>query len=104
MSPKLGSTATRARRRTSTTRLVAVAAVFAAFLPGLVTADPGDVALGDAAALVGAPMLARLWTWWDRSGRWDVLDPLVIATAPVALPPWLGVIGRLVQLAALDQS
>jgi hypothetical protein len=81
-----------------------VAAVFAAFLPGLVTADPADVALGDAAVIVGVPLLARLWTCWDRSDRRDVLDPLVIATAPVALPLWLGVTGRLVQLADLNQN
>jgi hypothetical protein len=58
----------------------------------------------DVVSLVGAPLLARLWAWWDRSDRRDVLDPLVIATAPIALPLWLGVIGRLVQLIDLDQN
>ncbi len=39
-------------------------------------------------------------TWWDRTGRWDILDPLVIAGAPIWFVALPALAARLVLLGA----
>ena len=72
------------------------------FLLAWITGEPSDFGLAKAALLFTAPGLARLVTWRDRTGRWDVLDPLVIASAPVAVLSMLVVIGRFFEVEALS--
>jgi hypothetical protein len=71
------------------------ASLLAVFTPALITGEASDLRLGEGASLCTAPLLARLWTWRDRTGRWDVLDPLVIACAPFAVLSIVPLIGRL---------
>lgn len=68
------------------------------FLPAWITGDPWDFGVAKAALFFTAPGLARLVMWRDRTGRWDVLDPLVIASAPVAVPCIVVVIVRLFEV------
>jgi hypothetical protein len=72
------------------------------FLPAWITGEPSDFGLAKATLLFTSPGLARLVTWRDRTGRWDGLDPLVIASAPVAVGSIVVVIGRLFELGALS--
>jgi hypothetical protein len=68
------------------------------FAPAWITSDPADLDLALATLLLTAPVVARVLTWYDASGRWDALDPLVIACTPCALARAGGVIARLFQV------
>jgi hypothetical protein len=70
------------------------------FTPAWITGDPADFDLAQATLLFTAPVVARVLTWRDVTGRWDALDPLVIACAPFALACAGGVIARLLPLSA----
>jgi hypothetical protein len=71
------------------------------FVPAWITGEASDFSLAEAALLFTAPSLARLATWRDRTERWDLLDPLVIASAPLAVGSIMLVIGRLFELGVL---
>ena len=79
-----------------------VAWVAVPFLPACITGEPSDFGLAKATLLFTAPGLARLVTWRDRTLWWDWLDPLVIASAPVAVPFIVFLTGRLFELGALS--
>ena len=72
------------------------------FLPARITGQPADFGLAEAALLFTTPGLARLVTWRDRTERWDGLDPLVIARAPVAVGSIVVVTVRLFEVGALS--
>jgi hypothetical protein len=79
-----------------------LAAVFLPFLPAWITGHPLDLSLAEATLFFIAPWLARAWTWRDRTGRWDFLDPLCIAAAPFAFTLIAIWIARLFWLGALS--
>jgi hypothetical protein len=72
------------------------------FLPAWITSEPSDFTLATGVVLLIAPTVARWMTWRDGTGRWDVLDQIVIASAPVALPFTIVLIGRLFEVGALS--
>jgi hypothetical protein len=80
---------------------VLVATMLAAFLPAWHTNEPADLALGKITALALTPLLARIATWRNRSGIWDLLDPFVIATSPVAFTSPFAVAARLFEIEVL---
>lgn len=81
---------------------VLMAIILAAFLPAWHSNEPADMALGKITAIALLPLLARIATWRSRSGMWDILDPFVLASAPVAFTSPFLVIARLFELGVLS--
>ena len=55
------------------------------FVPAWITGDSADIRLANTFLLVTAPTFARFVIWRDDVELWDILDPLVIATALPAM-------------------
>jgi hypothetical protein len=87
--------------RDHTRLFVALSTVLIASASALITGDRGDAALRDVTLAALVPLYARLLTWRDRTGRWDALDPLVLATAPVWFLGLPLLLARLFELGAL---
>lgn len=60
----------------------------------MLLSDSSGLSLMRIALLCILPSLARWLTWRDRTGRWDGLDPLVLASVPVAVLSLVGVVGQ----------
>ena len=71
------------------------------FIPAWITGDPSDIAMAKDILFLTAPSFFRFVIWWDADELWDVLDPLVIATALPALLAVAVLFGRLFQVGAL---
>jgi hypothetical protein len=88
--------------RDHTRLFVALSTVLIASAPALITGDRSDAAQRDITLAALVPFYARLLTWRDRTGRWDALDPLVLAIAPVWFLGLSLLVVRLFELGALE--
>jgi hypothetical protein len=79
-----------------------VAWVVVPFVPAWITGDPADISLAKAALLITSPTVVRFMTRRRYTALWDILDPLVIATALPAVGAVGAVIGRLFAVCALS--
>jgi hypothetical protein len=74
------------------------------FIPAWITGDTWDFGQAKITLAATAPAFARFVIWRDCDELWYVLDPLVIASAPVAVLCILGLIHRLFEVGALSWS
>ncbi|MFO0888991.1 MAG: hypothetical protein U0790_07560 [Isosphaeraceae bacterium] len=84
--PLLGASVSRScylLARNDTRLFVVLSTILLASVPAAITGEPDDGLLRDVTLGALVPLYLRLWTWWDRASRWDLLDPVVIFTAPV---------------------
>jgi hypothetical protein len=79
-------------------QLPLVSIVLLLFVPALRSNDPWDWDMAVAASLLLFPLLLRLLTWWDRTERWDLLDPLVVVCTPSAFVFVLVIVARLFEM------
>ncbi len=82
--------------------LAYVAWVGVPFMPAWITGEPWDIGLAKATLFFTAPGIARFVTWRDCPELWDLLDPLVIGSAPFAVASIAILVGRLFELGALS--
>jgi hypothetical protein len=78
--------------------------VAAPFIPAWITGGSWDFGLAKITLAATAPTFARFVIWRDCDELWYVLDPLVIASAPVVVLCILSLIHRLFEVGALAWS